>query len=260
MRWHGSPPHPKTLDAVEKVLGGVSGLGWQTGIQRLKWLLFTGREFCRSFSTPSLVSGTLKLPVSRGEESATCRATCSRVFGTPKSRALRQVHSDVCTVFRELPRSDSTFVPTDSDPCSIVRGLSFYKLVSAPEIRQDAMSKRDLTMAAALLLSYFVAGTQTASAGGLDDKLPALDGLVRYGCAVKGPILQVDHADPSGRTRRVWSVTFWAEHMSLFGKTGVLGVCLLSGIVGFLLGRSFPHESLRIRPGKEDDPRWIRTR
>jgi hypothetical protein len=26
------------------------------------------------------------------------------------------------------------------------------------------------------------------------------------------------------------------------------------------LGRGFPHESLRIRPGKEDDPRWIRTR
>jgi hypothetical protein len=38
------------------------------------------------------------------------------------------------------------------------------------------MSKRSLTMAAALLLSYFVAGTQTASAGGLDDKLPALEG------------------------------------------------------------------------------------
>jgi hypothetical protein len=73
-------------------------------------------------------------------------------------------------------------------------------------------------MAAALLLSYFVAGTQTASAGGLDDKLPALDGLARYGCVVKGPILQVDHADPSGRTRTVWSVTFWAEHISLFGK------------------------------------------
>ncbi len=43
-------------------------------------------------------------------------------------------------------------------------------------------------------------------------------------------------------------------------ETGVPGVCLLSGIVGFLLGRGFPHESLRIRPGKEDDPRWIRTR
>ncbi len=80
------------------------------------------------------------------------------------------------------------------------------------------MSKRSLTMAAVLLLSYFVAGTQTASAGGLDDKLPALDGLVRYGCAVKGPILQVDHADPSGKPRSVWSVTFWAEHISAFGK------------------------------------------
>ena len=80
------------------------------------------------------------------------------------------------------------------------------------------MSKRSLTMATALLLSYFAAGTQTASAGGLDDKLPTLDGLVRYGCAVQGPILQVDHADPRGRTRPVWSVTFWAEHISAFGK------------------------------------------
>ena len=73
-------------------------------------------------------------------------------------------------------------------------------------------------MAAALLLSYFVAGTQIASAGGLDDKLPALDGLVRYGCSVQGPILQIDHADPRGRTNSVWSVTFWAEHISAFGK------------------------------------------
>ncbi len=80
------------------------------------------------------------------------------------------------------------------------------------------MSKRSLTMAAALLLSYFVAATQTASAGGLDDKRPALDGLVRYGCLVRGPIQQLDHDDPSGRTRPVWSVTFWAEHMSAFGK------------------------------------------
>ena len=50
-------------------------------------------------------------------------------------------------------------------------------------------------------------------------------------------------------------VLFFTLHV-----TGVLGLCLLSGIVGFLLGRSFPHESLLIRPGKEDDPRWIRTR
>jgi hypothetical protein len=73
-------------------------------------------------------------------------------------------------------------------------------------------------MAAALLLSYFAAGTQTASAGGLDDKLPTLVGLVRYGCSVQGPIQQLDHGDPSGRTRPVWSVTFWAEHISAFGK------------------------------------------
>ncbi len=80
------------------------------------------------------------------------------------------------------------------------------------------MSKRSLTMAAALLLSYFVAGTQIASAGGLDDKLPTLDGLVRYGCSVQGPIRQIDHADPSGKARSGWSVTFWAEHISAFGK------------------------------------------
>ncbi len=80
------------------------------------------------------------------------------------------------------------------------------------------MSKRSLTMATALLLSYFAAATQTASAGGLDDKLPALDGLVRYGCSVQGPILQVDHAHPRGRTKSVWSVTFWAEHMNIFAK------------------------------------------
>ena len=80
------------------------------------------------------------------------------------------------------------------------------------------MSKRSLTMVTALLLSYFAAGTQTASAGGLDDKLPALDGLVRYGCLVQGPIKSVDHADPSGKARSVWSVTFWAEHISALGK------------------------------------------
>ncbi len=80
------------------------------------------------------------------------------------------------------------------------------------------MSKRSLTMVTALLLSYFAAGTQTASAGGLDDKLPALDGLVRYGCSVQGPITQIDHSHPSGKTNSVWSVTFWAEHMSLLGK------------------------------------------
>ena len=73
-------------------------------------------------------------------------------------------------------------------------------------------------MATALLLSYFVTGTQIATAGGLDDKLPALDGLVRYGCSVQGPIRQIDYAGPSGKARSVWSVTFWAEHISAFGK------------------------------------------
>ncbi len=141
----------------------------------------------------------------------------NRILGCRGKGLLREVHTDVCTVSWELPRSDSTFVPTGSDPCPIVREHFFSKIVSAPEIKQDAMSKRSLTMVTALLLSYFVAATQTASAGGLDDKLPAVDGLVRYGCAVKGPILQVDYADPSGRTRPVWSVTFWAEHGDAFG-------------------------------------------
>ncbi len=81
----------------------------------------------------TLVSGTPKVSVNRAAESATCRATCSRVFGTPKSRLLRQVHSDICTVSWELPRSDSTFVPTDSDLRSIARERSPYRIVSARE-------------------------------------------------------------------------------------------------------------------------------
>lgn len=43
-------------------------------------------------------------------------------------------------------------------------------------------------------------------------------------------------------------------------KTGTLGLCLLGGVIGFLLGRLFPHESIRIQPGKEDDPRWIKNK
>ena len=80
------------------------------------------------------------------------------------------------------------------------------------------MSTKHLAGATALLLTCLATGAPTATAGGLDDKLPSLDGLVRYGCAVRGPILQTDHAHPSGRTKSVWSVTFWAEHISLFGK------------------------------------------
>ena len=57
-----------------------------------------------------------------------------------------------------------------------------------------------------------------AKAEGLDKKLPALEGLSRYGCAVEGPILQLAHNDPSGRAQEVWSVTFWAEHKGVFAK------------------------------------------
>jgi len=53
-------------------------------------------------------------------------------------------------------------------------------------------------------------------AGKLEDKLPPLEGLVRYGCAVKGPILQIDHNNPSGRKRPVWSVDFHADHKDMF--------------------------------------------
>jgi len=51
--------------------------------------------------------------------------------------------------------------------------------------------------------------------GNLDKKLPALEGLVRWNCTVKGPILQLDHNHPSGRTREVWTVDFTAEHKDL---------------------------------------------
>lgn len=80
------------------------------------------------------------------------------------------------------------------------------------------MSTKRLAGATALLLTCLATGAPTATAGGLDDKLPSLDGLMRYGCAVRGPITQIDHADPRGKAKSVWSVTFWAEHMSLFGK------------------------------------------
>ena len=80
------------------------------------------------------------------------------------------------------------------------------------------MSTKRLAGATALLLTCLATGAPTATAGGLDEKLPSLDGLVRYGCSVQGPITQIDHSDPRGKAKSVWSVTFWAEHISLFGK------------------------------------------
>ncbi len=78
------------------------------------------------------------------------------------------------------------------------------------------MRKRNLATATALVAASLCMGSWVEAGGGLDKKLPSLDGLVRYGCAVEGPILQVDHRDPAGRVRPVWSVTFWAEHKSVF--------------------------------------------
>ena len=80
------------------------------------------------------------------------------------------------------------------------------------------MSTKRRAGATALLLTCLATGAPSADAGGLDDKLPILDGLVRYGCAVRGPITQIDHSDPRGRTNSVWSVTFWAEHINIFAK------------------------------------------
>jgi hypothetical protein len=51
--------------------------------------------------------------------------------------------------------------------------------------------------------------------GNLDKKLPALEGLVRWNCTVKGPIWQMDHNDPSGKNVKVWMVDFAAEHRDL---------------------------------------------
>ena len=65
-----------------------------------------------------------------------------------------------------------------------------------------------------LLLSFL---SIRALAANLDDKLPALEGLVRRGCSIYGPIVQVDHGDPAGRERTVWSVMFWAEHQDSLG-------------------------------------------
>lgn len=74
------------------------------------------------------------------------------------------------------------------------------------------LSKRELARSAALLAACVCIGALAAGGGDLDKELPSLDGLVRYGCTVKGPIQQLDYGDPSGKVREVWSASFWAEH------------------------------------------------
>lgn len=78
------------------------------------------------------------------------------------------------------------------------------------------MSKSSRKRAMALLLSCLCLGASTAAGGGLDKELPSLDGLVRYGCTVQGPINMLDHSSPQSKWQRVWSVTFWAEHKSTY--------------------------------------------
>lgn len=80
------------------------------------------------------------------------------------------------------------------------------------------MSKKRLAGATALLLTYLATGARPAIAVGLNENLPSMDKLVRYGCSVRGPLAQIDHRDRRGRVRQVWSVTFWAEHMSTLGS------------------------------------------
>ena len=47
---------------------------------------------------------------------------------------------------------------------------------------------------------------------GLDKQLPPLEGLVRYGYTVRGPVLRIDHNDQKKKITNYWLVTFWAEH------------------------------------------------
>jgi len=54
----------------------------------------------------------------------------------------------------------------------------------------------------------------------LDKKFPPLEGLVRWGCAVNGPIWQMDYNHPSGRNTKVWTVDFHASHKDILsGET-----------------------------------------
>jgi hypothetical protein len=56
--------------------------------------------------------------------------------------------------------------------------------------------------------------------GNLDKKFPSLEGLVKWGCAVNGPIWQMDHNHPSGRNTKVWTVDFHASHKDILsGET-----------------------------------------
>lgn len=81
-----------------------------------------------------------------------------------------------------------------------------------PRWKGSKMNTRGFARAIALLLACLGTGSWAEAGDALDKKLPSLDGLASYGCVVKGPILTVDHADPAGRPRQVWSVNFWAEH------------------------------------------------
>ena len=61
-------------------------------------------------------------------------------------------------------------------------------------------------------LAVPVLGLVLLLGGGLDKKLPPLEGLVRHGCKVRGPIRADVWNDPKGKAQQVWLVTFWAEH------------------------------------------------
>ncbi len=68
---------------------GTSGLSAFSRFNRGTSLVKRRAEQCRP---KTLVSGTPKVPVNRAAESATCKATCSRVFGTLGGPLIWEAH------------------------------------------------------------------------------------------------------------------------------------------------------------------------
>lgn len=64
-----------------------------------------------------------------------------------------------------------------------------------------------------LLLTWLCTGGPAGAEEDLEEKLPSLDDLVRYGCRIQS-ISMVDHGSPRSERANVWRVIFWAEHQS----------------------------------------------
>jgi len=48
--------------------------------------------------------------------------------------------------------------------------------------------------------------------GNLGKKFPSVEGLVRHGCSISGPIQMANQKDRLLRLHEVWVITLWAEH------------------------------------------------